>query len=213
MKKLGTRITEEHKEKLIALCDRENLNQGEMIEKLIDYYLEKGSESTDSKDKDNGDRLGDIFFLEQLELNSSETQEVRNAVINSGQELKAIAKDGLMYKAKYLNTIQTNLSDIPKEELRSSTLKGVAALKIEKCVEAIIEHNDNSPEPQDRVCLSKTLVQKLTGSNPRTVGQWFDEHHGLIGDHNAKYQLTHSHNRRGAGFDYFQHLNLEYLKA
>lgn len=211
MKKLGTRITEEHKNKLIALCDRENLHQGEMIQKLIDYYLEKGSESTDSKDKDNGDRNNS--FLDQLELNGKEIKEVQNAVINSGQELKAIAKDGLMYKAKYLNTIQTSLSDIPKEELRSSMAKGVAAYKIEKCVEAIIEHNNNSPEPKDRVCLSKTLVQKLTGSNPKTVGQWFDEHHGLIGDHNAKYQLTHSHNRRGAGFDYFKHLNLEYLKA
>lgn len=211
MKKLGTRITDEYKEKFIALCDRENLHQGEMIEKLIDYYLDERSENIDSKDKNNSERKS--FALEQLGLNAEEVKEVRDAVINSGQELKAIAKDGLMYKAKYLNTIQTSLSDIPKEELRSSTAKGVAAYKIEKCVEAIIQHNENSPEPKDRVCLSKTLVQKLTGSNPKTVGQWFDEHHGLIGDHNSKYELTHSHNRRGAGFDYFKHLNLEYLKA
>ena len=205
MKKLGTRITDEHKQKLLALCDLENLHQGEMIEKLIDYYLDNPVKDTDLEVKSE--------FIDQLELNESETKEVQDAVINSGQELKAIAKDGLMYKAKYLNTIQTSLCEIPQEELRSSTAKGVAAYKIEKCVEAIIEHNNNSPEPKDRVCLSKTLVQKLTGSNPRTVGQWFDEHHGLINDHNAKYQLTHSHNRRGAGFDYFQHLNLEYLKA
>lgn len=47
MKKLGTRITEEHKEKLLELCDREDLHQGEMIEKLIDFYL-------DNSDKPNG---------------------------------------------------------------------------------------------------------------------------------------------------------------
>lgn len=209
MKNLGTRITDEHKEKLIALCSKEDLHQGEMIQKLIDFYLSDRADNSESPDSSTDK----ISLIEQLELNAEETKEVQDAVINSGQELKAIAKDGLMYKAKYLNTMQTNLGDIPKEELRSSTAKGVAAYKIEKCVEAIIEHNNNSPEPQDRVCLSKTLVQKLSGSNPRSVNKWFDEHHGLIDDHNSKYQLTHSNNRRGAGFDYFKHLNLEYLKA
>lgn len=209
MKNLGTRITDEHKEKLIALCSKEDFHQGEMIQKLIDFYLSDRADNSESPDSSTDK----ISLIEQLELNAEETKEVQDAVINSGQELKAIAKDGLMYKAKYLNTMQTNLGDIPKEELRSSTAKGVAAYKIEKCVEAIIEHNNNSPEPQDRVCLSKTLVQKLSGSNPRSVNKWFDEHHGLIDDHNSKYQLTHSNNRRGAGFDYFKHLNLEYLKA
>ena len=47
MKKLGTRITDEHKEKLIALCDRENLHQGEMIQKLIDSYLDNSVKDTD----------------------------------------------------------------------------------------------------------------------------------------------------------------------
>ena len=209
MKNLGTRITDEHKKKLIALCSKEDLHQREMIQKLIDFYLGDRADNSESPDSSTDE----ISLIEQLELNAEEAKEVQDAVINSGQELKAIAKDGLMYKAKYLNTMQTNLGDIPKEELRSSTAKGVAAYKIEKCVEAIIEHNNNSPEPQDRVCLSKTLVQKLSGSNPRSVNKWFDEHHGLIDDHNSKYQLTHSNNRRGAGFDYFKHLNLEYLKA
>ncbi|MGL6341896.1 MAG: hypothetical protein ACRC80_22475, partial [Waterburya sp.] len=126
---------------------------------------------------------------------------------------KAIAKDGLMYRAKYLNTMQTNFDEIPLTELRSSTAKGVAAYKIEKCVEAIIEHNNAAPEKKDKVCLSKTIVQKLSGSNPRTVNKWFDEHQMMIDDHNSKHELTQNNNRRGAGFDYFQHLNLEYLKA
>jgi hypothetical protein len=205
LKKLGTRITAEHKEKLISLCNSNSLNQGEMIQKLIDFYLAKSSLSTDSTNKTS--------LIQQLELNEIEAKEVENAVVNSGQELKAIARDGLMYRAKYLNTSQTNLEDIPPEELRSSTAKGVAAYKIAKCVEAIIEHNNAAPEKKDKVCLSKTIVQKLSGSNPRTVNKWFEEHQVMIADHNSKHELTQSNNRRGAGFDFYQHLNLEYLKA
>ncbi len=81
MKKLGTRITDEHKQKLLALCDLENLHQGEMIEKLIDYYLDNPVKDTDLEVKSE--------FIDQLELNESETKEVQDAVINSGQELKA----------------------------------------------------------------------------------------------------------------------------
>ncbi|MGL5079759.1 MAG: RepB family protein, partial [Waterburya sp.] len=64
IKKLGTRITTEHKEKLLNLCNSNSLNQGEMIQKLIDFYLAKSSLSTDSTNKTS--------LIQQLELNEIE---------------------------------------------------------------------------------------------------------------------------------------------
>lgn len=210
--RLGAKISVECRDKLNQLCQAKDLHQGQMIEELINFYLDRSS-SNKSKNKSQVQSTPDnISILDLLDLNAEEIKAAKDAEINYGRDLKTIAQEGLMYRVKYINTNQTNFDEIPKEELRTSNAKGVAAYKIGKCVEAIMHHNDMSPEGKDRVCITATLVQKLSGSNSNAVNRWFKEHRVMIDDHNSKFSLDYGNNRRGAGFDFYELLNLEYLK-
>lgn len=192
------RISQKHKELLKTLADQEELSLRDMMEKLIDSCT-------------NSEKSHDLIDL--LELDSQESDEVRKAEINTKTSIQAIAKEGLIQRAKYLNNINnTNFDNIPLEELRTSNVKGVADYKIRLVIDRIKEHNLNSCEPKERIYISPSLVQKLSGSNFNTVKKWFENHHD-INEHNSKYELGNSNNRRGSGFDYHQYLNLEFLKS
>ena len=76
---------------------------------------------------------------------------------------------------------------------------GASDERIERGVRAIINHNDQFPAHemgQVKWSLDKYAVRQLSGCNGTVVKRWFDEHHGLIDDHNHKHGLTDVfHNR------------------
>ena len=76
---------------------------------------------------------------------------------------------------------------------------GASDERIARAVRAIIDHNDQFPAHemgQGKWSLDKYAVRQLSGCNGQVVARWFDEHHGLVSDHNCKHGLTDVfHNR------------------
>ena len=145
-------------------------------------------------------------------IKENEIEIVDNAVKNSNLSLKEIVKYGTLQRAKYLNSIaktQARLDSMSPEELKTQTVKGVANYRIEQAIATIRKHNDNQSEKSQKVCLTKGLIFKLTGSNRRTINKYFDEHYLTISDHNQKHSLTDADNRKGKGFSFEQLLGIK----
>lgn len=197
--KLGSSITKEEKALLDLLTQKLNKNQGEVLGYLIRSF------------EDSGDR-DLVLSLETFNLSATEKREVEDALINSESVLEAVAKDGLLQRSRYLNSIadkQGKLASMSEEEMRSSTFKGAANFRIEQAISIIINHNDAQGEKSRKVCLTKGIVFKLTGSNRQTINKYFDDHQVMISDHNQKHSLTDADNRKGKGFSFEQLLGIE----
>ena len=198
-KKLGCSITDEEKQLLDRLTKKLNQSQGELIGLLIRSY-----ENLSNRDS--------VISIEAFDLSSEEQQEVENALINSDSQLDVVARDGLLQRSRYLNSIadkQAQLESMSDEEMQKATFKGAAKYRIEQAIEKIMNHNDSQPEIQNKVCLTKGIVFKLTGSNRQTINKYFADHEVMIDDHNGKHELTDKDNRKGKGFSFEQLLGIE----
>ena len=197
--RLGSSISTEARKKLNDISTKLKLNQGETLEYLINKYDKY-------PDKES------ILSVESLNLSSVEKKEVENALTNSSSELDRVIKDGLLQRSRYLNSIadkQASLESMSDEDLQKATFKGAAKFKIEQAIATITNHNDNQPEKKSKVCITKGIVFKLTGSNRQTINKYFDEHEVMIADHNHKHSLTDGDNRKGKGFSFEQLLGVE----
>lgn len=139
-----------------------------------------------------------------LGLTPGEILEVQNAESVSLQSLQAIAKDGLLQKARYINSTmgKKDYNGMTDEELKNSTSKGSAFQRISNMVETVKQHNDNQPDNSDRFFLSPSLIFKLTNSNFKIINNYFEIYRNMIDDANSKYHLTDKDNRKGKGYDF-----------
>ena len=139
-----------------------------------------------------------------LGLTLSEILEVQNAESVSLQSLQAIAKDGLLQKARYINSTmgKKDYNSMTDEELKKSTSKGSAFQRIGNMIEKVREYNDNQPNNSTRFFLSPTLIFKLTNSNFKIINSYFETYRNMIDDANNKYQLSDKDNRKGKGYDF-----------
>lgn len=136
-------------------------------------------------------------------IKENEIEIVDNAVKNSNLSLKEIVKHGTLQRARYLNSIaktQAKLDSMSSEEVKAQTVKGVANYRISQAIALIIDHNNQQAEKKHKVCLTKGIVFKLTGSNRQTINKYFARHQTKISDHNQKHSLTGGDNRKGKGF-------------
>lgn len=136
-------------------------------------------------------------------IKENEIEIVDNAVKNSNLSLKEIVKYGTLQRARYLNSIaktQARLDSMSPSELKTQTVKGVADYRISRAIALIIKHNNQQSEKKHKLCLTKGMVFKLTGSNRQKINQYFARHQTKISDHNQKHSLTSSDNRKGKGF-------------
>ncbi len=193
--KLGCSISKQEKELLDTLTKKLKKSQGDLIGLLLTSY-------------ENNTNCESVISLESFNLSGEQQREVENALTNSDSQLDVVARDGLLQRSRYLNSIadkQAQLESMTKSEMRSSTFKGAANFRIEQAIETIMNHNDNQPEKSQKVCLTKGIIFKLTGSNRQTINKYFDDHEVMICDHNHKHSLTDADNRKGKGFS-FEHL-------
>ena len=191
-KRIGCSISDEEKVLLNRLTKKLGKSQGEVIGLLIRSCMKKSEPDA-------------VISLEAFKLSSSEQSEVENALINSNSLIDEVARDGLLQRSRYLNSIaskQAQLESMSDEEIRSSTFKGAANFKIEQAINTIIEHNNSQTEKSDKVCITKGIIFKLTGSNRQTINKWFADHEVMICDHNQKHSLTDTHNRKGKNFNW-----------
>lgn len=190
--RLGCQISKEDKAKIDRLTREKKLNQGDVIAFLLESY------------EDSTNRVP-ALSLKSFELSDLEQTEVEKALTNSESELEVVAKDGILQRSRYLNSIaekQAQLETMSDKELSEATFKGAANFRIEQAVETIMNHNDNQAEKSQKVCLTKGIIFKLTGSNRQTINKYFDDHELMISDHNQKHSLSNSDNRKGKGFDW-----------
>ena len=198
-KKLGCSITDEEKDLLDRLTKKLNKSQGELIGELIRSY-----QNLSNRDS--------VISLEAFNLSGTEQREVENALTNSDSQLDVVARDGLLQRSRYLNSIadkQAQLESMSDEEMQKATFKGAANFRIEQAISTIMNHNNAQGEKSRKVCLTKGIVFKLTGSNRQTINKYFDEHEVMISDHNHKHSLTDADNRKGKGFSFEQLLGIE----
>ena len=190
--KLGSLITTDEKTLLDSLTKKLKMSQGELIGFLLKSYEQQNNHQS-------------VLSLENFNLSASEQVEVNNALTNSDSQLDEVAKDGILQRSRYLNSIankQAQLESMSDEEMSKATFKGAANFKIEQAISKIIEHNNSQSEKSRKVCITKGIIFKLTGSNRQTINKWFDLHSTMIDDHNQKYRLTDADNRKGKGFDW-----------
>ncbi|AFZ38401.1 hypothetical protein Sta7437_4981 (plasmid) [Stanieria cyanosphaera PCC 7437] len=190
--KLGSLINEDEKAILDQLTKDLNMSQGE----VIGYLLKNYSQLETNKSS---------LSLESFSLSNLEETEVKKALTNSEMQLDEVAKDGLLQRSRYLNSIadkQAQLESMTEEQMQKATFKGAANFKIEQAINTIIEHNNAQSEKSDKVCITKGIIFKLTGSNRQSINKWFAEHELMISDHNFKHNLTDIDNRKGKGFSF-----------
>lgn len=198
-KKLGCSITNEEKELLDRLTKKLKKSQGELIGELIRSY-----QNISNRDA--------VISLEAFDLSGTEQREVENALTNSDSQLDVVARDGLLQRSRYLNSIadkQAQLESMSEEQMQKATFKGAANFRIEQAISTIMNHNNAQSEKSRKVCITKGMVFKLTGSNRQTINKYFDEHEVMISDHNHKHSLTDADNRKGKGFSFEQLLGIE----
>ena len=196
-------INPEDKQKLLKIASEQGLSTtklGETIKYLIDNYQEHQKSKKNQKTPRT---------IEQY--NSSEQQEIERAISNSGLSIEAITKEGTLQRARYLNSIaesQAKLDSMSESELKELTFKGVSRHRIAQAVETIKEHNDKQTEKKNKICLTRGIVFKITGSNRANINKFFAEYEVMISDHNHKHELTDADNRKGKGFDFKQLLGI-----
>ena len=190
--KLGSLITTDEKAILDSLTKKLKQSQGEVIGYLLTSYNQLNNRES-------------ALSVESFNLSGAEQREVENALINSNSQLDEVARDGLLQRSRYLNSIadkQAQLESMTDEEMKKATFKGAANFKIEQAVNTIISHNNSQSEKSRKVCITKGIIFKLTGSNRQTINKWFAEHQTMIDDHNQKHSLTDADNRKGKDFDW-----------
>ncbi|MDJ0716914.1 MAG: hypothetical protein QNJ54_22310 [Prochloraceae cyanobacterium] len=198
-----------YKAKISSKAKELGINQGELIAKMFDTFekmeqLEAGQ---------NGQ-----VVIGEIEINNfgfketSDIKQVKDALVNSGLTLQDLAREGLLWRSRYINGIAKKQSEFEKMEeegtLNKTTVKGSADYKIEKAIQAIIEHNDKQTERNNKVYISKGMVFKLTGSNRQTISKFFDNHK-YIEEHNNKHELEEADNRKGKGVDFKELIGID----
>ena len=198
-KKLGCSISDEDKELLDRLTKETNKNQGDLISYLLRSYDQLNNRES-------------VLSLEAFNLSGDQQREVENALTNSDSQLDEVARDGLLQRSRYLNSIadkQAQFESMTDEQMQKATFKGAANYRIEQAISTIMNHNNNQSEKSRKVCITKGMVFKLTGSNRQTINKYFDEHEVMISDHNHKHSLADANNRKGKGFSFEQLLGIE----
>ena len=188
---ISVRTSKDLKEKFIALAKEKKLNYGQLLALLLDNY-EKNSASTS-------------INHQSLKLSPDDLKEVKDAETNSGSSLLEIVQAGTLQRARYLNSVskkESNFDNLTDEELKEKSFMGIAKYRINQAVETIINHNDRQAEKANKVCLTRGMVFKLTGSNRATINKFFDDYEVMISDHNNKHSLTDKDNRKGKNFSF-----------
>ena len=206
-------IRKETKEKFDEITKELGKNQSERIEALIEAYESLKKENETLKNQleasEKQIKIGELSYI-LLGLNGSEIKEVQNAQNLSLQSLQAIAKDGVLQKARYINScLGKNYDGMTDDELKISTSKGSANARISNMIEKIKQYNDLQTDNSSRFFLSPSLIFKLTNSNFKIINNYFETYRNMIDDINNKYQLSDKDNRKGKGFDFKKVLGIE----
>ena len=214
---VNVKISKTYKDKFQKIKESENITQGQLMEKLIDIYNDYQELKNNSDKIQSGELSYDDIGLEVVRnqdgsLKENEIEIVERALKNSNFSLQQIVKDGVLQRAKYLNSIAKNqpkLDSMTDEELKQQKFSGVAEYRINQAIETIKKHNDLQGEKHQKFCITKGIVAKITGSNRPAINKFFKDYQPMIDEHNDKHQLTSRDNYKGVNFDLKKALGIE----
>ncbi len=214
---VNVKISKTYKDKFQKIKELENITQGQLIEKLIDIYndyqeLKKNSDKIQSGELSYDDIGLEVVRNQDGSIKENEIEIVERALKNSNFSLQQRVKDGVLQRAKYLNSIAKNqpkLDSMTDEELKQQKFSGVAEYRINQAIETIKKHNDLQGEKYQKFCITKGIVAKITGSNRPAINKFFKDYQPMIDEHNDKHQLTSRDNYKGVNFDLKKALGIE----
>lgn len=146
----------------------------------------------------------------EIDLSDDEKIEVEEAINASGLSYGQLLKVGLLAECRRIKkqseTLQ-NMQNLSLAELiergkkgkdtegkKGNTIRGFAALKIQKTVEALMEYNNHCQDKADKTYISQSIVAEITRSNRKAIIEYFEANKGEIDEHNADHKLDKRHN-------------------
>lgn len=195
------------KERFTTIAKKKKLNYGQLLSLLLDKFEENSNNTTITENSSHTS-----INEQSLKLSGTDLKEVRDAITNSDSSLLEIVQAGTLQRARYLNSVskkESNFDALTDKELKEKSFKGIAKYRINQAVETIMNHNDLQGEKANKVCLTRGIIFKLTGSNRATINKFFDDYHVMISDHNQKHSLTDKDNRKGKNFSFEKLLGID----
>lgn len=146
--------------------------------------------------------------VEQLNLDSETQQTLEDALTHSGMPLEDFIKQAIKVYAKTITgkakQRTEDLANVPTAELLNDakwrTHPARAEELTKRAIRGIIRYNTEvATENADRWKITQSLIAKLTGSRPQTVGEILKQYQSTVDDHNNKpeYAFTDYTNRKG----------------
>jgi predicted DNA-binding protein len=206
----SVRMSKDSHQNLATIRKELGLTISETIDELIRVYRESQDLKNQLEETQNTVAMGELSYT-ILGLDGQEIEIVQDAQKCSGQDLKMIAKDGLLQRSKYLKSTmgKKDFESMSEDELKLTTSKGSAYYRISEAIETIKTYNDSQSEKKLKLFISPSLVFKLTGSNRKSINQFFEQYQTMINEHNSKHELTELDNRKGKGYDVKEALGIE----
>src|SRR5579883_633902 len=142
-------------------------------------------------------------ILDVLQLTSEEKAEVEAAVKASNIFLNQLIKEGLLLKARKINTETKRLEGLSLEQRRRSTFIGAATPNLRQTADTIVSWNHGQYNNDLRVYINASILRTLTGSNLNTIKDFLvsyrtnDQFLETAAEHNQRYGLVEGDNRKG----------------
>src|SRR5579883_427603 len=142
-------------------------------------------------------------ILDVLQLTSEEKAEVEAAVKASNIFLNQLIKEGLLLKARKINTETKRLEGLSLEQRRRSTFIGAATPNLRQTTDTIVSWNHGQYNNDLRVYINASILRTLTGSNLNTIKDFLvsyrtnDQFLETAEEHNQRYGLVEGDNRKG----------------
>lgn len=135
-----------------------------------------------------------------LDLSEEDSQLVEKASAESGEDAPNIAVRGLLAECRKAITqskTREHLESASDDQLISSTVKGVANIRIQRAFEQIVYHNNCCESLKAKIFVSAGSIFTITGSNWQAIKDWFERNQSAVDAHNEAHGLTKSVNRKG----------------
>jgi hypothetical protein len=145
----------------------------------------------------------EIHILDILQLTPEEKAEVEAAAKASSTFLNQLIKEGLLLKARKINTETKRLEGLSIEQRRQSTFIGAATANLRRTANAIVTWNHEQYNNDLRVYINASILRTLTGSNLNTIKDFLvsyrtnDQFLETAEEHNQRYGLVEGDNRKG----------------
>ncbi|MBE9041002.1 hypothetical protein IQ235_09440 [Oscillatoriales cyanobacterium LEGE 11467] len=208
------RVMPETKEQIARWSELWDCSYHEVIDRLVVTMIEKlvvpiepevQSEPTTSEDEEMTSSQTDSR-LDALEAKFDTLTQMMERLVEGQTAQPQPAPTPTPKPQPTKRKVARDWSQVSNDELfglgeydRPARGTGASDERIARAVQAIIDHNDRFPAgdmTDKKWSLDKYAVRQLSGCNGQVVARWFDEHHGLVSDHNHKHGLTDLfHNR------------------